>query len=317
MVRLWGTAVLAAMLAASPSAGAEEAQPIFVTLGTNLGPIPNASRAESANMLRYGESVLLIDAGDGVAWQLARAGLPLEEIDAVLISHLHLDHTGGLFAFLGQRYQAGRTETVTIYGPPGTKRMVDALVEAVGPFSDMMGGLVTFWVGPPADMVEVVEIRDGATFAISDIDITAAVNSHYSFEPGSEEAESFLSFSYRFDMPGRSIVYTGDTGPSEAVEKLAAGADLFVSEIMDPDIALAELKEKLSLPFFAWWPVEEHFRKEHLSPREVGQLATRAGVGKLVLTHNALPDADIPAARKTIADEFDGEIVFANDLDRF
>ena len=56
--------------------------------------------------------------------------------------------------------------------------------------------------------------------------MTAASNSHYTFSPGSAEVAKFVSLSFRFDAPDRSIVYTGDTGPSENVERLARNADL-------------------------------------------------------------------------------------------
>jgi hypothetical protein len=63
-----------------------------------------------------------------------------------------------------------------------------------------------------------------------------------SFKPGSAEARKFQSLSYRFDMTDRSIVFTGDTGPSSDVERLARGADLLISEIGEPEAAAAEVK---------------------------------------------------------------------------
>ena len=90
--------------------------------------------------------------------------------------------------------------------------------------------------------VEVVEIVDGAKVSVADVKITAAANSHYGFEPGTAQDKAYQSLSFRFDMPDRSIVFTGDTGPSEAVQTLAKGADLLVSEITDPDAELASLK---------------------------------------------------------------------------
>ena len=60
-----------------------------------------------------------------------------------------------------------------------------------------------------------------------------------------------------------------------------------------------------------------HFRNEHLSPTEVGELAARAKVKELVLTHNALPDENIENAGKEISVNYKGKFTFANDLDKF
>lgn len=289
----------------------------WVTLGTNSGPLPNPQRAEPANLLQVGAQNILVDVGEGAPWQLSKMGLTLGDVDTIIISHLHFDHTSGLFAFLSLRYQGYFTSTVTIYGPPGTKRMVDALNAAMLPMTEMPSGMWKWMGTTPEKLVKVVELEDGSDFTVGEVKVHTIVNSHYTLEPGSPEAKKFLSFSYRFETPLRSIVYTGDTGPSKKVEALAQGADLLVSEIMDPDIALAKIKEKRYIPFFAENAVIEHFRNEHLSPHEVGLLASRANVKALVLTHDALPDEAIPNAGKQIAENYKGSVTFANDLDKF
>ena len=289
----------------------------WVTLGTNSGPLPNPQRSEPANLLQSGGKNILVDVGEGAPWQLSKLGIPLGDVDTIIISHLHFDHTSGLFAFLSLRYQGYFTSTVTIYGPPGTKRMVDALNAAMLPMTEMPSGMWSLMGTSPDKIVNVVELKDGSDFTVGDVKVRTIVNSHYTLKTGSAEAAKFLSFSYRFETPLRTIVYTGDTGPSEKVEELAQGADLLVSEIMDPDVALAKIKEKRYIPFFAEKPVLEHFRHEHLSPTEVGLLASRAHVKALALTHNALPDEAIPNAGKQIAESYKGPVTFANDLDRF
>jgi ribonuclease BN (tRNA processing enzyme) len=314
-------AVLAVWLAAlSPpaTAGPGVAQPVFITLGTNAGPIPNRHRAEPANLLRSGEQNILVDVGDGAAWQLSKVGVGLGDIQTVILSHLHFDHTGGLFAFLSQRYQGLNVGIVTIIGPPGTRRVVDQLIAAMAVSLEGTVNARERMQGAPSAMVKVVEIAGGSRFAIGDIRIAAAVNTHYSFPPKSEDAEKYLSLSFRFDMPGRSLVYSGDTGPSQDVETLAKGADALFCEIMDPEAALSELKQQRpGLPPMVWETVERHFRMEHLSPTEVGLLASRAGVKALVLTHIAIAPAGIPAARKAIAVHYSGSISFADDLSSF
>ncbi|MBN8814318.1 MAG: MBL fold metallo-hydrolase [Sphingomonas sp.] len=289
----------------------------FTTLGTNSGPIPNPRRGEPANLLRADGQTILIDAGDGAAWQLGKSGVELGKINTIFISHLHFDHTGGLFAVLGQRFQTLNSTPITIYGPRGTKAVVAGLVTALTASVEGAMNMRARMPGAPGDNIKVVELDDGASFALGQIRVTAASNSHFSATPGSE-ATKRATLSFRFDTPGRSIVYTGDTGPSAAVEKLAKNADLLVSEIMDPDEAIARRRKQTpDRPEAVWKMISEHFYKEHLSPTEVGLLASRANVKMLVLTHNALPPEIIDRARTQIQANFKGPIQFAEDLNSF
>lgn len=313
----WRAALLACaatgLMTAAPAWAAEPTLS-FTTLGTNSGPIPNPQRSEPANLVRYGDQIVLADVGDGAAEQLAKAGVRLGSVGAVIISHLHFDHTGGLFALLSLRYQAKDGGVLMVYGPAGTKQTVEGLVAAMGP-----GGFVSSTIrgegGKPGDMVKVVEIADGSVFNLGPVKVTVSGNSHFVNLPAAAQG---LSLSLRFDAPGRSIVYTGDTGPSPKVEALCKGADLLVSEIMDPDLALAKIHvARPEIPEADLKFVGEHFSREHLSPNEVGLLAQRCDAKALVLTHNALADNELDGAKRAIAGRYAGPIVFAKDLDTF
>lgn len=303
----------AAADAPKPAAVAGGGKSVWVELGTQSGPIPSGVRSEPAHLLLAGGQPILVDAGDGASEQLAKAHVPLTEVRTVFISHLHFDHTGGLFAVLGLRYQGGGVALppLTVYGPPGTKALVRALTSAIQPGAALAAG-------PPPDD-RVVELTDGSKVSLDGVNVTAAANSHYVLWNGSGPKP--VSLSYRFDMPDRSIVYTGDTGPSDKVERLAQGADLLVSEVMDADVALAAIRrERPDLPAFALLFVRRHFDKEHLSPDQVGLMAQQAGVHALVLTHFGGADgsqAQIDRLTQTIAKHYKGPIRFANDLDRF
>ena len=287
----------------------------WTTLGTNAGPIPNPTRSQPANLLRSGDETILVDVGDGAAGQLAKAGVPIDAVQTFFISHHHFDHTGGLFALLGMRYQILTRGVLTIYGPAGTKEVVDGLIAAMKPMARNVSVRAR---QSPEEAVKVVEIGDGSKVMIGAVAVTTASNSHYTFSPGSAEAAKFVSLSFRFDAPDRSIVYTGDTGPSENVERLARNADLLVSEIIDPGAALASIKAaRPDLPPTALTLIEQHFRAEHLAPDEVGKLAQRAGVKALVLTHNPIDSPGIAHASKAIMMHYKGPITFAADLDKY
>lgn len=299
----------------TPAAGSSPMR--WTTLGTNSGPIPNAERAEPANLLRTGTQNILVDSGDGAAWQAAKAGVSLRQINTIFISHLHFDHTGGLFAVLSQRYQMIEPSPLTIYGPPGTKGLVESMVNGMLASALGANNMRGFLRGKPGDNIKVVEMMDGQKVSVGNLTVTAVRNTHYIATPGGDDP-SALSFAYRFDGPGRSIVYTGDTGPSAAVEALAKNADLLVCEIMDPDIAFARVSAATpNLPAQISDSIVTHFRREHVSPTEAGLMASRAGVKALVLTHNALPDSAIAKARAQIRANFKGPITFAKDLQTF
>jgi len=311
-------AVLVAASAAwtihTPAAAAEPPRLSFTTLGTNSGPIPRADRSEPANLVRHGEQFILADVGDGAPEQLAKAGVRLGQVQTVLISHLHFDHTGGLFAFLSLRFQSRQNGPLAIYGPPGTRELVVKLFEAMRAgerAADTMGPSL---FGRPDAGVEVVEIHDASTVTVGQVRISAVENSHFQ-TLGPPSPNRPVSLSYRFDVPGRSIVYTGDTGPSERLEQFCRGADLLVSEIMDPALAVAKIiKAYPKAPPEAAKAVEAHFRLEHLHPTEVGKLAAACGVKSLVATHNALERDELEGARRQIAAEFKGAVVMAEDL---
>ena len=139
-IRFIPAAILLLAGAAVPGAAQAPGGDSFVTLGTMGGPIPNVQRYQPSNVLVDHGKPYLVDAGDGVTDQLVRAGLSPLAVDTVFLSHLHFDHTGGLAGFLGLRYQAGGTSLVTIYGPPGTMRMVDGLIASMQPAAEASFG---------------------------------------------------------------------------------------------------------------------------------------------------------------------------------
>ena len=299
------------VMAAAVVSTAAARGPTWTTLGTNSGPVPNAKRSEPANLLRVGREALLIDCGDGASVQLAKAGVPVAALQTVILSHLHFDHIGGLFALIAERYQMRAPGVLVVYGPPGTRVVVDGLLAAMRP-SPPAGVRDE---RPAAETVEVVEVGDGAHFVVGDVRVTAAANAHYIATPGGER---FVSLAYRFDLPGRTIAYTGDTGPSAAAERLAQGADLLVSKTIDAAAALDAIRRTrpdASPAILAM--VKAHFEQEHLSPREAGLLAQYAGAKMLVLTHDAVDPDVADRMRAAIAAGYRGPIRFARDLDVF
>ncbi len=314
-------AVTGARAAGAADASGPGASAAFITLGTQGGPLASAARSQPANALLVGQDLYLVDAGDGTVGQLAKAGLNLLPLRAVFLSHLHQDHAGGLAAVLGLRNQIDGPGVVTVYGPPGTKVLVEGLLASMKPSAEAGYGLPGESWSPPSERVRVVEIGDGAKIDLAGLKVSAVQNTHYSFPPGGDMDQRYKSLSLRFELPGRTVVYTGDTGPSPAVERLARGADLLVSEMIDveqtvqnvtrtrPDLSPDERKELVA-----------HLTDHHLTPLQVGELAARAGVKGLVITH-LVPGRMGPAEQerylRDIRRNYAGPVTIANDLDRF
>ncbi|EQB12183.1 MBL fold metallo-hydrolase [Sphingobium lactosutens] len=318
-VRLVVALLLSASLPAQAATAPVASQ--FITLGTMGGPVPDGQRSQPANAIVRGDRVYLVDAGDGAVEQLGRAGIPLNRVRALFISHLHVDHVGGVSAILGLRNQTEAREVLTIYGPPGTQEMVAGLVAALQPSAKAGYGIVGRPWAPPESLVKVVELADGQTIGVDDFTVRVAQNTHYDFPPGSAEDKAFKSYAYRFDMPDRSIAYTGDTGPSAKVEALAKDADLLVSEMIDIDATLDRVAHvSPNMPAAVKATMTQHLTTHHLTPQAVGELAARAGVKAVVVTHlagGAPNDSRLNAYQSTIHQSFKGPVTIAKDLDRF
>ncbi len=177
----------------------------------------------------------------------------------------------------------GRPEPINIYGPPQTKELVDAAFHfiTVGfrPFENLPPPTNGSYQSP---FVTHEFDRDGVVFQDDKIRVIAVQNSHYALMPPQRRGQ-FKSFSYRIETLHGVIVFTGDTGPSQAVERLARGADVLVAEANNGNPQDVE-KVTASMAARNHWSSKQakafqaHFEVEHLDTHEVGHLAAKARV---------------------------------------
>jgi ribonuclease BN (tRNA processing enzyme) len=260
----------------------------LIMLGTRAGPFPAPYRAQTAYALMVGNDIYLIDAGDGALRRIAEAGLTIRNIAGIFITHLHDDHTSGLPALMSVEWQLHREKPVGIYGPPQTAALVQAAL-AFTKFNAgtrISDGTMTHPIG------ELFTGHDAAAgqpfYKDANISVSAVENSHYEEPLPGRPAYKTKSYSYRVTTPSGVIVFTGDTGPSNAVTQLAKGADVLVSEITDVDKIIALRKADGS--WDTWTPSQQaslvaHVKNEHLAAEVVASTAKTAGVGSVILSH--------------------------------
>jgi ribonuclease BN (tRNA processing enzyme) len=292
----------------------------IVTLGTGGGPLPRADRAQSSNLLIVNGTLYLIDAGGGVTRRIVQSGYDFRKVGKVFITHAHSDHTAGLATLLVSEWEYQRRDPIDIYGS-GVEALVKGAIAYLTPNAEIRWseGKRT----PMAGIFHGHDVNPGLVYRDANVTVTAVENTHFHFAPGSPGYEKYRSYSYRFETPGRVVVFTGDTGPSEAVTDLAKNADVLVTEVTSLDNAVEMFKRN------GTWDAKttaeqaafiRHMKEEHLTPENVGKMAEKAGVKMVVMTHlgpTIDPERDYPQYVEATKKYYAGPIVLAKDLMKF
>ena len=237
----------------------------LTVLGAN-GIYPTTGRPASGYLVSDGETSLWMDAGPGTYLALCNELDPME-IDAVFLSHRHADHCSDIFALYHRAaYGPGRRGRIPVICPEG-------LAETLAEFLQRPAALDTTF--------EFITAGDGDSIRLGSMDVSMVRTNH----PPPTLAP-------RISVGGRSVIYTADTGPSEAVTRHAAGSDLLLAEATMTG------------------PRGPGSRPHHMTGAEAGSMAATAGVRRLVLTH--IPAHEDPARVLAEAEsEFDGRVALA------
>ena len=310
---LWSSCATTAVI--EPSADTQ-----LITLGTRGGPLPTRDRSQSANLLIVNGTLYLIDAGDNVTRRIAQSRNDFKKVDKIFLTHLHSDHTAGLVTLLGAAWDYQRRTPIDVYGA-GVEALVAAAILYLTPNAEIRASLGK--KTPLGDIARAHEIKSGLIYQDANVTVRAAENTHFHFDDESPARQRYRSYSYRFETPDRSIVFTGDTGPSSAVVELAEGADILVTEVGDPD-AVIELAKRTSV----WQKrtkaeqegISRHLRDRHVTPEEIGRMATKAKVKSVILTHlvtTLTPNDKYERYIGRVKKFYSGPVVVAEDLMRF
>jgi len=275
----------------------------LILLGTKGGPRVGAEgRANPSNLLLINGVPYVIDCGYGVSRQLVRAGVPLNSLRYIFLTHQHSDHNLEYGPLLYNGWATGLKQQVDVYGPPPLAGMTDAFMQSMKFDIDIR----IADEGKP-DLRKLINTHEidhaGPVFQNADVKVSALRVKH----PPIENA-----YAYRFDATDRSIVFSGDTTYFPELATFAKGADVLVHEVMYlPGVdALVKRVPNAST-------LREHLLASHTLTEDVGRIAQAAGVKTLVLSHF------VPGDDASITDDmwaegvrkhYSGRIIVGRDL---
>ena len=256
-------------------------------------------------MLQVGHERLMFDCGPATTYKLRCAGMAPTEIDFLFFTHHHYDHNADYPCFLLCRWDHETKDVpgLKVYGAPPTAEITKRLIGPEGVFADDWRARV----GHPASLqiyaerggrsprpeprYDVEEITPGSRVDTGICRITAGRGTH--LQPMME------CLTYRVDWDGGSLMVTGDTGRTSAVEDLARGVSTLVVNVWDHQSNMS--------------PV---MRSGFCGTLDAAQMGAKAGARRLVIAHQS-PKLCLPGSReKAIADMasiFKGELIFGEE----
>ena len=318
---------------------------VLTLLGTAGGPQADYVRAGASSVLTVDGHNYVVDAGRSSVTQYINAGLLFGHLEAMFISHLHADHLADYYNYFllegGAPNAQGDnlTKALTVYGPGPAGALPDPIVpgaKTIAPddptpgITDLTNKLTEGYayshnifiredgIRPVTDLTDVHDIVVPDVGADPLGDTAPAMAPFRIYQDDRVDVHAILvphgyvypAFAFRFDTAHGSVAFSGDTKESDNIVTLAQGADVLVHEVLDYEffVRLGAPEEILA-----------HFKRAHTLTTEIGSIAERAGVGKLVLNHlipsNPAQFSDAEYLAKA-SQGYTGPVHVGNDLDR-
>ncbi|HLZ69108.1 MAG TPA: MBL fold metallo-hydrolase [Dehalococcoidia bacterium] len=286
----------------------------IVFLGTG-SPLPSRVRCGAGQVLLCDETRVLLDCGWGVARRLLAARVPPASIDAACFTHMHSDHITDVPDFLITRWTGGATRPLTVYGPEGTRAMIDGFLAALDRdigYRFAHHGEKLSRDGIRCEVHEVPATADPALVAsLAGLQLESFEVDHRPVVP---------ALGYRVRAAGASVVFSGDTTACATLRHAAEGVDLLVCEALNLGMLeqnIAVLKASGNGRVAA---LLEDVPSYHAPTLAVATLARDAGVKRLVLSH-VIPSVPndgplLAAFTAGMAEIYPGPISVAQDLQR-
>lgn len=222
------------------------ATPVRVTFLGSGDAFGSGGRFQACILVEAGGGRVLLDCGASSLVAMRRFGVEPNAVDAVVLSHLHGDHFGGVpFMVLDAQLVSKRTRPLLVAGPPGTARRVTETMEALFPGSSRVAR---------AFPLELIDLAPDVPRTFGGFVVTPTVVQHASGAP---------PFALRLECEGRVIAYTGDTEWTDALVEAARGADLLIAEAYFFDRSI----------------------RYHLDYATLARALPRIGARRVILTH--------------------------------
>ena len=281
----------------------DKKQTRIILLGTKGGPtVGKSGRSNPATLMLINDVPYLIDCGYGVSRQLISAGIGLNRVRYIFITHNHSDHNLEYGPLLYNAWVSPRPPNIDAFGPTGLQQLTKNFFNYEK--FDVDTRIVDEGMTDLRQLITVHEFdRAGLVMQNDDVKVTSCRVRH---PPISQ------SYAYRFDAKDRSVVISGDTAYAPELAVFAKGADVLVHEAMYLPAIENLVKRATNAP-----RLRDHLLASHTTTEDVGRIAAQAGVKTLVLTHF------VPGDDPSITDEqwaegvrkhFKGQIIVGKDL---
>lgn len=275
-----GQDLVLARIAVATMSSDDEAAPydgIRVFMCGTSSPLPAPDRAQACVAIAIGDRLYLVDAGAGSARVASLAGLPLQNLRAVLLTHFHSDHIAAVPDFNLNSWVAGRAEPLAVIGPEGVNDVVEGLNQAYALDRDYRVAHHGADLLPPElGIMQPIAIEPGVILDEFGLIVRAFLVDHAPIAP---------AVGYRFDYLGRSVVVSGDTIATASLEEASANADLLLHDAISVPIistlAAAAATAGRDRPAKILHDILDY----HASTTDLVGLAERAGVRQLALYH--------------------------------
>ncbi|MDA0710619.1 MAG: MBL fold metallo-hydrolase [bacterium] len=251
----------------------------------------NPRRGGPSQLLELCGENWMFDCGRSACTRLAQAGVACEAIDRLFLTHLHFDHIVDVAYLVFVGWVKVRKKPLFIYGPVGTRHFVEHLIRP--PFEQDIQSRISHGKDDTVLDPIVIEIPDaGEVFSENGVKVSAVFVDH----------GGIPTLVYRMDTDKHRVVITGDGNPDEHFATFCEGADLLSIECSGTAEFLARQ------PWGSW----------HISPPEIADIASRAGVKRVLIKHLVIEDitGDLTAAQKMgdqIRSGYPGEVIVGSD----
>src|SRR5882757_1095466 len=265
------------------------------------GPELEDKRASSSYLVwQDGRPRLLIDSGGGSALRFGQAGAHVAQLDAILFTHLHVDHSADFPALMKSSYFEERRRPLPVYGPGGNE-VFPATTEFVADLFDRKRGMYRY-LGDFLAGNEGGYALQAHDLSLEGREIRAVFNEQHLAVTATQVIHGDVpALAWRISVGRRTIAFSGDTnGDNGNLERLANGADVFVAHNAVPEGETGAA------------------RQLHMPPSVIGRIAKEAAVGRIILSHRMQRTLGRESeTQAVIAKTYSGSVTFADDLDCF